>query len=968
VAQVCPTRHARRVSNVSPVFAGRTSELAVLTGAFTRVRGGSPAAMLVGGEAGGGKTRLITEFTGRVEDEALVLAGGCVEMGTADLPYAPFTAILRRLVRRLGVDDVVALVPGGSGRDLARLLPEFGAAPDDRDTGTAQARLFEQFLGLFENLAGKEPLVLVVEDAHWADRSTRDLLAFLIRNLRDAAVLLIVTYRSDELHRKHPLRPVLAELDRVPWVTRVDLRRLTRPEVAEQLAGILGRTPDPELVERAYARADGIPLFVEAMVDADGRVVAEIPESLRDLLLGSVHRLPDETQRVLLAASTSSSGVGHGLLAAVTGLDDAALAAAVRPAVTANVLVVDADGYAYRHALIGEAVHEEFLPGEHTQTHRRFAEALEANPALARRGAAELALHWHCAHDNPRALAAAWAAAAEFRRAFAFAERLAMLERVLELWDQVPDAADRIGAGRLDVLEAAAGAAANAGEPARGLGVVDTALTQVDAEQDQERAARLLVLRGVLRGAHGLPGGLDDYRAAERLLPEPTIARARVLNILAGELILRGQVAEGLPLLTEAIELTERHGHEYRQIDTLLTLALARHDLGENEAALAAFEEGRRRAARLGTGRLLPRALLNLADYWNNLGEHERAAEIAQEGITQARRAGRMRSEGVFAAVNLAEAQIPLGRWDAALETLDQLSAGPDVPAGLSHMAHRLRAEIALGRGETALAERLIADLRQDLATGRRLPQDTLPFAALAIEWRLARDDVAGALAETEETLWGHRLPDGPRLVWPVLAVGMRACAADPDGAPGLRARLARLAAELAVHTRVQQAYRLLFTAESDRDPASFDAVAAAWNELRVPYPEAYALLRAAEALVVAGDREAAAQRLTRAADIAGRLAAGPLRTEIESLARRARIAPAGARAETPLGLTPRELEVLRLVAAGRSNRDIAAELFISAKTASVHVSNILAKLGVARRGEAAAAAHRLGLLTRGGT
>jgi ATP/maltotriose-dependent transcriptional regulator MalT len=950
------------VAIVSPIFAGRTSELAALTEAFAQVREGTPRAVLVGGEAGGGKTRLITEFVDKIGGEAQVLTGGCVEMmGTADLPYAPFTAILRHLVRRLGVDDVVALVPGGSGRDLARLLPEFGAAPDDRDTGTTQGRLFEQFLGLFENLAGKEPLALVVEDAHWADRSTRDLMAFLARNLRDAAVLVVVTYRSDDLHRTHPLRPLLAELDRLPWVTRLDLGRLTRSEVADQLTGILGQPPESSLVEQAYARADGIPLFVEAMVDAEGRVVEDLPESLRDLLLGSVHRLPDETQRVLLAASTSSSGVSHGLLGAVTGLDDAGLAAAVRPAVTANVLVADADGYSYRHALIGEAVHEEFLPGEHTQTHRRFAEALEANPALARRGAAELALHWHCARDTPRALSAAWAAAGEFRRAFAYAERLAMLERVLELWDQVPDAAERIGAELIDVLEAAAGAAIAGGEPARGLGVVGIALAQVDAEQDPERAARLLALRAALRKRDGQPGSVDDYRAAERLLPEPTAARARMLAYLGAELILQGRNIEGRPIVEEAIDLARRVGDEYRETDALLSLAIALNHQGEIDAALASFEEGRRRAERLGSGRLLPRALLNLSDFLLGLGQAERAAEVAREGITQARRFGRTRAEGVYAVVNLAEPQLQLGRWDEAAETLEQLDDGADLPAGLANMVTRLRAEIAVRKGADEIADRLLAVLRDDIAREEILPQDALSCAELIIRGRLARDDVAGALADTEAALWGRRIPDGPRYVWPLLAVGMRACAADPDGAPRLRERLVELAAGLPVQTPVQRAYRRLYAAEADRDAASFDAVAAAWRELGDPYLEADALFRAAEALVRT-DRDAAAERLGRAAALAHRLGAAPLHGQIEDLARRARIPLAGARTESPLGLTPRELDVLRLVAAGRSNRQIADELFISAKTASVHVSNILSKLGVTGRGEAAATAHRLHL------
>ena len=367
---------------VSPVFAGRQAELSVLASVFDDAAGGQPGAVLVGAEAGGGKSRLVSEFAARLDGRALVLSGGCVELSAAGLPYAPFTAALRKVVRERGAAGVAVLLGGRDTSELARLLPEFGAPPTAADPDMARARLFELLLALLETLADRLPLVLVVEDVHWADHPTRDLLTFLVRNLRHAAVLLVVTFRSAELHAAHPLRPLLAELSRMAGVTRLELPRLSRGQVEAQLEGVLGRPPEPAVTNAVYERGGGIPLFTEALVSADGTVSPGVPWSLRDQLLAAVKELPEQTQQVLRAAAAGGLRVGHELLAAVTGLDDTALAAALRPAVDANVVVADADGYSFRHDLIRQAVWEDLLPGERARAERAFAEALEADPAL----------------------------------------------------------------------------------------------------------------------------------------------------------------------------------------------------------------------------------------------------------------------------------------------------------------------------------------------------------------------------------------------------------------------------------------------------------------------------------------------------------------------------------------------------------------------------------------------------------
>lgn len=303
---------AFRVS--SPVLVGRSGQLSTLDSALAGAGRASLSAIMIGGEAGVGKSRLVSEFADRAHGAgARVLLGGCLELGADGLPFAPFTSVLRELVRELGAAGVAELLPGGAARELARLLPEFGEPAGVRDAGEARARLFEQLLILFGRLAEAGPLVLVIEDMHWADQSTRDLLAFLIRNQPSAeGVLIVATYRSDDLGRGHPLRLLLAELDRIGWVTRMDLARLTRQDTGLLVAQITGRKPGDELLAAVYRRSQGNPLFVEALF-GEGEPGAGLPDSLRDLLVAAVRRLPEQTQEAVRVASAGGERIGHGL-------------------------------------------------------------------------------------------------------------------------------------------------------------------------------------------------------------------------------------------------------------------------------------------------------------------------------------------------------------------------------------------------------------------------------------------------------------------------------------------------------------------------------------------------------------------------------------------------------------------------------------------------------------------------------
>jgi DNA-binding CsgD family transcriptional regulator len=953
---------------VSPVFTGREDELAVLAGAFEAAAAGTPATVLVGAEAGGGKSRLVLEFTERLGERAVVLTGGCVELSAADLPYAPFAAALRELVRGRGTAEVAGLLPGQRAGALAALLPEFGSPPD-ADPETARVRLFELLLALLEALADQRPTVLVVEDTHWADRPTCDLLSFLVRNLRQAAVLILVTFRSDSLD--HLQRRLLAGLERMTGVTRLELPRLSRDQVAVQLEGMLGYPPPPAVTGAVYARGGGNPLFTEALVNAEGTVRPDLPRSMSDLLLGTVQDLPEPTQELLRTAAVGGHRVGHGLLLAVTGSDDAGLTTGLRPAVAANVLVSDIGGYAFRHELIREAVLGDLLPGERAHAHRRFAEALEAAPSLGSAGtvAVQVARHWLGAREVGRALTTAWRAAAQAGASLAYAEQLIMAEQVLLLWDQVPDPGRATGSDHVSVLMLAADAARWAGEPQRGLALVEAAIAELEAEGDTGRLASALRRRAGERRELLLPGQLEDLQAALRLEGAPSRARAQIIADLCWALRREDRHEEAEQLAGELRDLADRLGEEELRAEAAMVLAAEGAHRGQDTGA--ALRSTLATVAGLGSGHLETWAYLTASHVWSGRGEHELAISAGRAGLTRARQLGLGRQIAAPIAGNLAESLTSAGRWDEALEILDEILGLDLPPRGRAHSL-AVRGQIAVARGDLEAAERALRELRALPAGLYAEAQYTLPLAQLEIDYRLAAGDLAWALEAARNLPEYHRAAD-PRYPWALLASAMRACAdartagaADPAV---VREDLERHAAGVARRNPLHEAQAATFAAEASRaqgrdDLAGWDAAVAAWESLGEPYSAAYALLRAA-GVAASGDRGDTAARLRRAAGLADDLAARPLRQQIGQLARRARVqldGPVSGRPGVPFGLTAREQEVLRLVAAGRGNREIAGELFISPRTASVHVSNILGKLNVGSRGEAAAVAHRLHL------
>jgi AAA ATPase domain len=408
-------------------FVGRTTELAWLHQLLARAGAGEPLVGLVGGEAGVGKTRLVERLAATADGRGVrVLGGGCVPLGEEGLPFAPLVEALRGLAGDLDPGELQA-VAGPARAELARLLPDLAwggeaAAGPPVASRAGQGRLFELLVGVVGRLAERAPLLWVLEDLHWADRSTRDLLAYLATYLRSGRVLVVGTFRSDELQRRHPLRRLLAELARNRRVVRLELARFTRAEVTQQVAALVGADPPARLVDEISARSGGNPFFAEELVLAGGDP-GVLPPSPQEVLLARVVRLGDRTQQLLGVAAAAGPGATQPLLAAVAGLDDQQLLAGLHEAVDQQLLRPDpagGQGYVFRHALVAEAVYGELLAGERVRLHAALAAALEAGiegggleaeDAPASR-AARLAHHWAAAGDQPRALAASLAAAA----------------------------------------------------------------------------------------------------------------------------------------------------------------------------------------------------------------------------------------------------------------------------------------------------------------------------------------------------------------------------------------------------------------------------------------------------------------------------------------------------------------------------------------------------------------------------
>ena len=950
-------------------FVGRDDELAIFERAIAAARQGTPAVLLLGGEAGIGKSTLVAEAARRTDAQLLV--GRCIPMGGELIPLAPLAELVRNLRRQ---DSSALSTPAAAP---LRAWIALGLAEE----GPAAGALFAPLLELVADLGADGVVVVVFEDLHWADPLTWDLFDFLARNLVQEQVVLVGTYRANEVGANPQQRRRLGEVARLPAAHRMHLGGLSRDEVAARIQALIGKVPPADLVDEIFARGQGNPFFSAELVAAHLSGQA-IPAVLSDLIASELDDLDAVSRLVVGVIAVVGHDTAHELLMRITDVDTDRLEVALRAVIDAQLVVVDRDtnAYRFRHALIGEVVYDELLPPERNRLHRRIADALADQPplVLARADrAGELAFHLDRAGDHVAAFAALLAAA-DAAETVAPAAALRHLERALELWDSGGEpaaAADR--AHRLwQAAELASGAAGNARAADLAREALAYGMAPRGAAWGHERLGRYLWASGHIEDSAA------EFAAAAALLPENAGPEAAAVfaGLAQAELMLGHYDA--------AQARTQRVFELVPDADTdAVAWAMAKRVAGiaiDHRGDPARGVELCREAVETAPSALTRMlAMLYLGVALLDGGAYQEAVNEMLDAAADARLTGLNRSFGGYLDALVAEGLIRLGLWAEADNILARSEGSEAFPLGEMRLA-LAGAMLASRRGDSDRTHALLAEAE----AGPVDPFHRWFLDRFAAEARIALgewDEGAAiadrALARDAFALWQARFVMYATVAEVELALDARARreSFDVDAtAARLRRRIdaarnavkagqgLERATDCAAHLAHASA---AFTRLRDSDPEAWAEAARRWADLADPYWLATARVREAEALAAAGSSARAADALREAHQLAARLAAEPLIAEIEAVSRRTRLsleAPVMTVLENAateqLGLTPREAEVLSLVAAGQTNRQIGEALFVSEKTASVHVSNILRKLGVSSRVDAAAIAQRLGV------
>jgi len=959
---------------------GRDEQLATLRRVVAAAWARDPTIAVVEGEAGIGKTRLLAELATDVSGtDTLVLWGNCSPVAGRDLALGPILDALGDLHRALGAVEF-ASAAGGWRPVLGRLVPDLMPAPA-MVAPPSRDQMYGAIVGLLREVSSARRILLLIEDVHWADESSRDVLEYLARSVRDETLALVLTARTDD-PAFEGIRGFLADVARLPVATRVALPRLSRHEVAEQVRGLRHGASEPTVdLDHIIDFSGGVPFLVEELVAASGAHVGDVAERL---LGHRISRLPTAARSVVESTALAIGTVEVRDLAAASPLTDEAFDQGFAAAVSSGVLVRHRAVVEFRHTLLREATLSRILPHTCQELHHLWAELLSRQPAgLA--GATAVAHHRIGADETELALDACLRAVELARQVSAYPEQVRMLRRAAELWPRVAGAEQRTGIDLAAVLtEAAEAAHLGLARPEETLAFVRQARNALPADAPARSGWLDIIQYWSTHYAQQHTPAEQVVSAVQAIPAEPaTRQHALACETAVSALLHAGRPEDAIRFAQDALDAARRLGDRVLGAGALKSRALVESSLGHHRDAVDAVAESVRLADATGDLKVRQGTRMALAILSWAAGDDPGSARTSREAVDLlgGDRPGPMPAEWGLHCANLAEALVALGKWDEAERVLERVLAVDELPPWIRGSAERVAVHLALWRGEPSdwfdwdWPDRL-AGLTLEDADVQDLVQSDYTWADVCSQHHrleAARALVRAVMAEDRARSFTGGL-------FPLLAVAARTEAdvartgePDPDPEQGrwIADRAANLLAQTPPRNTRDQAYAAQIAADlaritGDDDPAMWLAVVDAWRRTPLPHPLGWALLRFGHAAASAGQVTQARQALEQAIVIGEQLGARPLVEAALAAGRRGhlRLASRIGDQSPTLGLTTRELEVLHELADGVSNAAIGERLFISHKTVSVHVSHILDKLGAKSRGEATAIARRKGLIS----
>jgi DNA-binding NarL/FixJ family response regulator len=943
-----------------PSLIGREREQEQLGAWAAEALAGRGSLVLLAGEAGVGKTTLARQvLAGRGLE---VLEGVAVQGGTA--AFGPVVEVLRSWLRSQGGGR---LVEGPLAAHLALLLPELGPAAPEGDRAT----LFEAVRLALAAIAGRRPAALFLDDLQWADDATLELLPALARSLGEQPLLLVGAFRSDELPRGHPIRRMRGELRRAGHLRQVTVEPLGAEDTAALLERTLGAVA-PSLRRAVFDRTDGVPFFVQELASAlaaSGRLESgpsglellegedvPLPDGVRDAVLLRAAGLSGDARAAVMAAAVAGQAFDPELVTAVAGLDEWPDELLRRGIVTET-----APGrMAFRHALVRDAFYGEVPWTRRVTLHRAVAQRLEAEGAAA----VTVAEHWVLGRRPDRARASLLGAAEAFGAVHAYRDAERAIRRALELWPEETGERDR-----LEALERLARCAELAGD----LAEATTVWREVaDARRREGDPARLGAAQRRLAATLELQGRWQEALASREQAAAAFTAGGLVADAAAERLAAAAHLRSAasfraaLSLLETAGEQARAAGRVDLQARVLGHEGNCRARMGEGRAGVELARAGLAMALEHGLAGPAAEIYQRLADALEHAGDYAAAKETYDEAFGFCA-ANALEPTGQLCLACLTAVLRHTGDWDRAVTLCRQVLASPAASLHARAVATGMLGSVLGLRGQGRRARPL---LLESLTLARRIELAAMELLAV---WGLAVvDHTEGAAGSVAGHCWAllerwRQTEDRHYAVSPLRwATTFFAESGDAAGARACAAALAQIAADAGQDEAMAALSHALgetalLDGSAEQAAGQFTRALALLRGVDAPFDRAESERRAAAALAALGRREEAVEHLVAAHRTARRLGARPL---LERLA--GSLAALGERAEQRPGdgtLTRREVEVVRLVAMGHSNREIARELFLSPRTVEMHVGSILLKLDCRSRTDAARRAGELGLL-----